>query len=120
VQSLPILPNNPSSGLSATADQSRKITDSLYAHLTEDSHSHKASNMHSKQMPKHKKLHSNIIISRELSQPKYHTIMKILLMSVTQRCTLCKEKGMGNIFTFLKPEKTIIIQENRIGGDAVE
>lgn len=66
------------------------------------------------------KLYSNIITSRELSQPKYHTIMKILLMSVTQRGMLCKEKGIGNIFTFLTPKKRIIIQENRTGGDAVK
>lgn len=46
-------------------------------------------------MSKHMKLYSNIIISRELSQHKYHTIMKILLMSVTQRGVLCEEKRDG-------------------------
>lgn len=66
------------------------------------------------------KLYSHIIISRELSQPKCHAIMKILLVSATQKGMLCKEKGMGNIFTFLKPKKRIIIQENRTGGDAVK
>lgn len=35
----PILPHYPSSGLAATADHSRKITDSLYTNLAQDSQS---------------------------------------------------------------------------------
>lgn len=61
-------------------------------------------------MPKHMMLNSNIRISRELSRAKYHINTKLLLTAVTHRAVLCKEEGMGNTFTFVKPKKGIILQ----------
>lgn len=54
-------------------------------------------------------LYSNIRISRELCRGKYHTNTKLLLMAVTHRAVLCKEEGMGNTFTFVKPKKGITL-----------
>lgn len=61
-------------------------------------------------MSKHMMLYSNIRMSRELCRAKYHTDMKLLPMAVTHRAVLCKEEGMGNTFTFVKPKKGVTLQ----------